>query len=150
MKTWYDTGRGSLHVLIGVSGRHPCFSRTVNLTLSLKRFTELLLLLQPTATPCLEHLTVTFERDDPIVCNLEDLYEPKNTLTESYLVTMNVIQLHRLTLRGSDLSDFSMSNVLLIIRYLKMPNLKSLTLIDVQTLCKLLVFNLLNGNRILF
>ncbi|CAF2132632.1 unnamed protein product [Rotaria magnacalcarata] len=46
---------------------------------------------------------------------------------------MNVIYLHTLTLRGSHDSDFSMDNVLLIIRYLKMPNLKSLTLIHVQT-----------------
>ncbi|CAF4318863.1 unnamed protein product [Rotaria sp. Silwood2] len=133
MKTWYETDRGSLHVLIGVSGRQPCFSRTVYLTLSLKRFTELLLLLQPSATPCLEHLTVTFERNDSTVCNLEHFYEPKNILTESYLVTMNVMHLHTLTLRGSGDSDFSMSNILLIIRYLKMPNLKSLTLIHVQT-----------------
>ncbi len=136
MKTWEETGQGSLHALIGVSGRQPCFSRTVYLTLSLKRFTELLLLLEPNATPCLKHLTVMFERDDSIVCNLEHFYEPKNILTESYLLTMNVMHLHTLTLRGSDVSDFSMSNVLLIIRYLKMPNLKSLTLIHVQTSCK--------------
>jgi hypothetical protein len=136
MKTWDETGQGSLHVLIGVSGRQPCFSRTVYLTLSLKRFTELLLLLQPNATPCLKHLAVMFERDDSIVCNLEHFYEPKNILTESYLLTMNVMHLHTLTLRGSDVSDLSMNNVLLIIRYLKMPNLKSLTLIHVQTSCK--------------
>jgi len=136
MKTWDETGRGSLHVVIGVSGRQPCFSRTVYLTLSLKRFTELLLLLQPNATPCLKHLTVMFERDDSIVCNLEHFYEPKNILTESYLLTMNVMHLHTLTLRGSDVSDLSMNNVLLMIRYLKMPNLKSLTLIHVQTSCK--------------
>jgi hypothetical protein len=136
MKTWEEIGRGSLHVLIGVSGRQPCFSRTVYLTLSLKRFTELLLLLQPSATPCLEHLTVMFEHDDSIFRNLEHFYEPKNILTESYLVTMNVMHLRTLILRGSDVSDFSMSNVLLIIHYLKMPNLKSLTLIHVQTSCK--------------
>ncbi len=136
MKTWDETNRGSLHVLIGVSGRQPCFSRTVYLTVSLKRFTELLLLLQPNATPCLEHLTVIFEHEYSSACILESRYEPKDMLTESYLTTMNVIHLRTLTLRGSDISDFSMSNVLLIIRYLKMPNLKSLTLIHVQTSCK--------------
>jgi hypothetical protein len=136
METWDETGRESLYVLSAVTRRQPYFSRTVYLTLSLKRFTELLLLLKASVTPCLEHLTVTFEGDDSTVCNLEGLYEGKNILTESYLVTMNVMHLHTLTLRGSDHSDFSMSNVLLIIRYLKMPNLKSLTLIHVQTSCK--------------
>ncbi|CAM4828411.1 unnamed protein product [Rotaria magnacalcarata] len=133
MENWNETGRGSLYVLHGVCGRQSCFLRTVYLTLSLKRFTELLFLLQPNAMPCLKHLTVTFERSDSTVSNLEHLYEPKNILTQSYLVTMNVIYLHTLTLRGSHDSDFSMDNVLLIIRYLKMPNLKSLTLIHVQT-----------------
>ncbi|CAF1337116.1 unnamed protein product [Adineta steineri] len=133
MKMWKDGGKGSLYVLIGVSGRQPCFSRTVNLTLSLKCFIELLLILKESVTPCLEHLTVTFEDDNSTVRNLEDFYQDKNILTESHLVTMNVMHLHTLTLRGSDQSDFSMNNVLLIIRYLKMPNLKSLTLIHVQT-----------------
>ncbi|CAF4589106.1 unnamed protein product [Rotaria socialis] len=133
MENWNETGRGSLYVLHGVCGRQSCFLRTVYLTLSLKRFTELLFLLQPNEMPCLKHLTVTFERSDSTVSNLEHLYEPKNILSQSYLVTMNVIHLHTLTLRGGHDSDFSMDNVLLIIRHLKMPNLKSLTLIHVQT-----------------
>ncbi|CAF3434871.1 unnamed protein product [Rotaria socialis] len=125
MENWNDTGRGSLYVLHGVCGRQSCFLRTVNLTLSLKRFTELLFLLQPNEMPCLKHLTVTFERSDSTVSNLEHFV--------TCLVTTNVIHLHTLTLRGSHDSDFSMDNVLLIIRHLKMPNLKSLTLIHVQT-----------------
>ena len=125
-----------MHVLIGVSGRQPCFPRTVHLTVSVKLFTELLLLLQPNATPRLEHLTVIFEHEYSNACTLESRYEPKDMLTESYLTAMNVIHLRTLALRGSDVSDFSMSNVLLIICHLKMPNLKSLTLIHVQTSCK--------------
>ena len=133
METWDTTNHGSLHVLVGVSGRQPCFSRTADLTVSLKLFTELLLLLQPNTTPCLKRLTVMFEHDYSSACTLESRYEPKDMLTQSYFTAMNVIHLRTLTLRGSDVSDLSMSNVLLIIRYLKMPYLKSLTLIHVQT-----------------
>ena len=133
METSDTNNRRSLHILIGVSGRQPCFPRTVHLTVSVKLFTELLLLLQPNITPRLEHLTVIFEHE---YSSLESRYEPKDMLAESYLPAMNVIHLRTLALRGSDVSDFSMSNVLLIICHLKMPNLKSLTLIHVQTSCK--------------
>ena len=136
METWNATNRGSLHVLIGVSGRQPCFSRTVSLTVSRKRFTKLLLLLQPNATPRLEHLTVIFEHESSRTCILESRYEPTDILTESYLAIMNAIHLRTLILCGTDISDFSMNNVLLIIRYLKTPNVKSLTLIPVQTSCE--------------
>ena len=88
METSDEINHGSLHVSIGVSGRQPCFSRTVYLTVSLKRFTELLLLLQPNATPCLEHLTVIFEHEYTRACTLESRYEPKDMLTESYLATI--------------------------------------------------------------
>ncbi|CAF4185034.1 unnamed protein product [Adineta steineri] len=120
--SWYVT---VLHELIFLQA--SCHTMIFHVT------DELLLILKESVTPCLEHLTVTFEDDNSTVRNLEDFYQDKNILTKSHLVTVNVMHLHTLTLRGSDQSDFSMNNVLLIIRYLKMPNLKSLTLIHVQT-----------------
>jgi hypothetical protein len=86
--------------------------------------------------PCLEHLTVTFERHNSYDSKLERFYQSQNLLNESYVTKIKSTHLRSLILRGNGDSSFSMTDVLCIIRHLQAFKLESLTLVSVETSCK--------------